>query len=240
MHYSLNKEEQARLKKAIAAVMALPFIDDLEDYIWEAVFAYTKRVELIDPLTSIRSKRLFDVIDTKNRIGWSGKAVQWPISNTPFEFELVIQRADIFKKAEALGFKTLTKDSKPADLGKALLKHWYQEKVEKDAQIQGVDDKRVCILIKSPDRNKYAYVEEDVAYYKPEELEWHWTDKTKTGLQGIRKADRFVAFRWYPNQKQLFERFRLTDKAFIFELSPKRLPLSETIDYISAKLDMSE
>ena len=239
MHYPLNDIEKDRLKKGISAVMALPFVDDLEDFIWEAVFAYTKDVTLVDPFTTIRSKRLFDVIDTEKRIGWSAKALQWAIPAIPCEFELVIQRADIFKKAEALGFPPLSKDSDPQQLGAALLQHWYVEKVEKDAQLQGVDDKRVCILVKARNRQKFAYVEEDVADYRADELTWRWTDESKTGLQGVRKSDGFIAFRWYPNQKQLFERFKLTDTAFVFELQPRRLQLTETIDYISEKLNNS-
>ena len=237
MHYPLNNLEKERLKKGISAIMSLPFVDDLEDYLWEAVFAYTKEVTLIDPFTTIRSKRLFDVVDTENRIGWSAKALQWPITTIPCEFELVIQRADIFKKAELLGFPPLTKESDPQQLGAALLKHWYVEKVEKDALLQGVDDGRVCILVKARNRQKFAYLEEDVADYRADELAWRWTDESKTGLQGVRRSDGFIAFRWYPNQKQLFERFRLTDSAFIFELQPQRLPLAETIDYISERLN---
>ena len=40
----------------------MPFVDDIEDYIWEAIFAYSKDIPPVDPLTNIRSKRLFDVV----------------------------------------------------------------------------------------------------------------------------------------------------------------------------------
>jgi hypothetical protein len=66
--YSLTPKEQKRLIDAIRAVFAIPFVDDIEDYILEAVFAYTKNIPFIDPLTNIRSKRLFDVVDTHSKL----------------------------------------------------------------------------------------------------------------------------------------------------------------------------
>jgi hypothetical protein len=236
MQYHLNEQQKERLKKGVSAMLSVPFIDDIEDFIWEAIFAYTKNISLIDPLTSIRSKRLFDIVDMENKIGWSAKALQWKI-NPPCEFELVIQRADIFKKANELGFNSLDKNSSVDDLGKALLKHWYGCKVLADAEFQDVNDKRVCILLKTKDRKKYAYFEEDIKIYNSEELNWRWTDDSKTGLQGIRRSDGFVVFRWYPNQKQLFERFNLKDESFIFTLEPSRLSLDDTINLISNHLN---
>ncbi|GAB4415199.1 MAG: hypothetical protein Fur0044_10230 [Anaerolineae bacterium] len=101
--YSLNDEEKKRLAEGIRAAFAIPFIDDVEDFIWEAIFAYAKGIETTDPLKNIRSKRLFDVIDKERKIGWSVKAVQRAIY-LPCDHEVVIQRADIFKKAIRLGF----------------------------------------------------------------------------------------------------------------------------------------
>ena len=236
MMYELQKQEKNRLIKAVNAVLSIPFIDDLEDYIWEAVFCYMKGLPLVDPLTSIRSKQLFDVVDDKNKIGWSAKALQWTIG-PEIEFELVIQRADIVKKGKSLGFKNLTRNSSPEVLGEALLRHWFIEKVNKDAEHQGVNDKRVCVLLKSKDRKKFAYFEETLREYKPLELTWHWTDKTKTGLQGKRKSDDFCVFRWYPNQTQLFERFVLPQDTFIFKLEPRRLGVKETVELLSGRLD---
>jgi hypothetical protein len=148
---------------------------------------------------------------------------------------LVIQRADVFKKRVALGFPSLTKSSPPDLIGQALLKHW-QEKVEEDALIQKVNDKRVCILIKSVDNKKFAYFEEELAIYKPKDLTWKWTDATKTGLQGIRKSDNFCVYRWYPNQKQFFERFKFEKGNFIFEIEPTRIGLNEIINLLNQKI----
>lgn len=234
MKYPLSNSEKVRLLRAMTAVFSIPFIDDVEDYIWEAVFCYTKKVTLTDPLTAIRSKRLFDVIDTAKQIGWSAKALQCTILPGS-EFEIVIQRSDIFKKAKELGFRTLTKSSPPETLGSALYKHWYETKVRSDAVIQGVKDKRVCILLKSHDRKQFAYVEDDIAEYKENELEWRWTDSSKTGLQGTHKATGWLAFRWYPNQKQLFERFKIPKDVFTFPLNPTRLSLDSVIDSLLQK-----
>lgn len=231
MHYQLSVVEKERLVKAVNNVLSIPFIDDLEDFIWEAVFSYAKGLTLIDPLISIRSKRLFDVVDEKTKIGWSAKAVQWPIK-IPGSLELVIQRADIFKKAEALGFPPLDKNSDPNLLGQALMKHWMQEKVVKDAVHQGVTDKRVCILIKSRNRKKFVYLEESLTEYLSDDIEWHWSDETKTGLQGTKKKDGTLVFRWYPNQKQLFERFTIPEDSFVFELDPKRMTMSHAIEVL--------
>lgn len=234
--YNLTNSQKKRLTDGIRVALAIPFIDDIEDFIWEAIFAYAKDIPIIDPLTNIRSKHLFDVVNERQKIGWSIKAVQRAI-NLPCEFEVVIQRADIFKKAEQLGFNSLTLNSPTEQLGSALLKHWYDEKVSKDAQFQGVEDKRVCILLKSPDRRTYAYFEEQLAEYHNEDLKWEWTNETKTGLQARLRKDNLLVFRWYPNQKHLFERFTLPENAYTFNIEPERLLTSDIVALLLAKLE---
>lgn len=236
--YLLNDEELLRLKKGITAAFATPFVDDIEDYVWEAIFSYVKHLPLVDPLTSTRNKRLFDVIDHKTGVGWSAKALRMNL-NSMGEFELVIQRADILKKRLLLGLPDLSLASPPQELGLALLKHWYT-KVYQDAELQNVQHKRVCILLKSRNLKRFALYEEDLAEYQPDELIWNWTDYTQTGLQGIRSRDGFCVFRWYPNQKQLFERFRLTENTPILELNPRRLPLAPVVDLLVDTLNRLE
>lgn len=233
---TLNNDEKKRLKKAIAAIYAIPFVDDIEDFIWEAVFAYTKNVPLVDPLINTRKKLLFDVTDSVNQIGWSIKASQHAIS-LPFSFEVVIQRADIFKKANALGFDNLTIDSPTQELGAALLKHWYEGKVDKDAKTQNVTDKRICVLLKSIDRTEYVYYEDKLRVYKNKDLIWTWTDETKTGLQARRKKDKVLVFRWYPNQKQFFERFALPKNAYSFSIDPVRLVANDVVQILLEALE---
>jgi hypothetical protein len=223
------------LLMGLSATFALPFVNDIEDFIWEAIFAYMKDIPIVDPLTNIRSKRLFDVVDERRKIGWSIKSVQ-RIINLPCEFEVVIQRADIFKKAKQLGFEELTLDSPTERLGAALLKHWYEEKVRKDTQFQGVEDERVSILLKSPNRKEYAYFEERLAEYRHDELRWEWTNETKTGLQAKRDRDDILVFRWYPNQKQFFERFALPESVYTFSIEPKRLSTGDVVSLLLAEL----
>ncbi|MCX5796787.1 MAG: hypothetical protein NTY77_14930 [Elusimicrobia bacterium] len=230
----LSGDERRRLISGIRAAIAVPFVDDIEDYIWEAIFAYAYNLPLIDPLTNTRAKLLFDVVHSKKKIGWSCKALQWPI--TPGgEFELVIQRADIFKKACALGFGTLDTNSSCAVLGRAVLKHWHS-KVHSDAATQGVRNKRIAVLLKSDDRTKYAIYEDLLVEYAPTDLEWSWTNQSKAGLQGRRKKDNFCVYRWHPNQKQFFERFRLPANAPVIEIKPQRLPLKMVVDLLVSRL----
>ena len=232
--YDLTEVQKQLLTKGVRAALSIPLIDSLEDFIWEGIFCYTKQIDFVDPLLGIRSKRLFDVVDNINKIGWSAKAIQWNMKEGS-EFELVIQRADIFKKRVALGFPTIDMNSPPNDIGAALLRHW-KIKVSEDATIQKVSDKRVCILIKNVTNTKFAYFEDELKIYTPYELSWKWTDGTKTGLQGIRKSDNFCIYRWYPNQKQFFERFKFEKGNFIFEIEPKRIGLNEVIDLLNKKI----
>ncbi len=55
--FQLNQFEQLRLVKGITATIAIPFIDSIEDFIWEGIFCYTKEIPLVDPTKNIRSKR---------------------------------------------------------------------------------------------------------------------------------------------------------------------------------------
>ncbi|CAA0203404.1 conserved hypothetical protein [Tenacibaculum maritimum] len=231
--YQLSDSQIEQLKTGIKSSLSIPLIDSLEDFIWEAIFCYAKGVELVDPLFTLRKKLLFDVVDKPSKIGWSAKSLQCNIYEN-CEFELVIQRADIFKKQKELGFDNLTKETDPNTLGEALLVHWHKKVIE-DAKVQEVEDFRVCVLLKTSDNTKYAYFEEDLALYSKDDLYWRWTNDTKTGLQGVRKSDDFVVYRWYPNQKQFFERFKLYDNASIINLEIERKSMEELINLLGFK-----
>lgn len=234
--YQLLEIEKHRLVDGIQAAYAIPFIHDITDFVWEAVFSYMKNIPVVDPLKNTRKKLLYDIVDPSRRVGWSAKAIQKPLS-FPLSLELVIQRADIFKKATALNFDSLNVNTPPHVLGEALLRHWYL-KVENDAATQDVVEKRLCILVKSVDRRRYAYFEEDIVIYDPKDLYWQWTDNSQTGLQGVRKVDERIVFRWYPNQKQFFERFDLfEEKTFAFTLEPVRLPPDEVVSLLLNSLN---
>lgn len=236
--YYLSEEEIQRLKAGLQAAFSIPFIDDVEDYVWEAVFAYCKNIPLVDPLFNTRTKQLFDIFDSRNptgNIGWSAKTLLWNL--TPgCEFELVIQRADIFDKARKLGFDFLNVDSEPKNLGAALLRHWYG-KVDADAKKQQVIGRRVAILLKSKDYKSFACYEDDLPMYGEDEIVWRWATEERKGLHGIRYSDGFCVFKWYKNQKQLFERFKLPNDVSIFELQPTRLLLPEVVQLLLQRLN---
>ena len=232
MQYFLTEEEMTRMINGLRAASSVPFIDDIEDYVVEAILEYAKGIDGIDPFTNIRSKKLYDVVDSRTKIGYSVKSLKWAFrENSETEFELVIQRADIFKKANALGFDHLDINTDPQTLGAALLEHW-RIKVEDDAISQGVDSKRIFVLLKSKNNQKFAFFEEDIRLYTPDEITWKWTDETKTGLQGIRNEDQMCVYRWYPNQKQFFERFILPANIQSISLSPKRLAKAQVVDIL--------
>lgn len=227
--YSLTEQQELCLKKGLRAAISIPIIDSIEDFIWESIFCYIKGIPYVDPFNNIRSKKLYDVVDVKNRIGWSAKGLQ--VNNFEGEFELVIQRADVIKKSTDLGFPKLSLESNPNTIGQALLKHW-QKKIKEDAIAQNVVDKRICILLKNKDCTRFAYVEESIALYNNDELYWEWADKNKAGLKGIRKSDNFCVYKWYHNQTQFFERFKFAKDIKVFDIPLIRLDLSEFIELI--------
>lgn len=236
MQYYLSENELSRIKSALKTAIAIPFIDDIEDYILEAIWEYTKNINGTDPFYHTRSKKLYDVVDTYSHTGWSVKSIQWSFYDL-CQFELVIQRADVFKKADTLGFPPLNKNSDPNLIGSALLAHW-RSKVEADALSQNVTSKRILILLKSTDKRHFALLEEDIRLYTPDEILWQWTNSAKNGLQGIRKSDHMCIYRWYPSQKQFFERFVLPTSAQKIDLTPLRLTKAQLIDILHPYLEV--
>ena len=181
----------------------------------------------------IRQKKLFDLVDKNRRIGWSAKALQTNVQRGG-DFEVVIQRSDIFKKSADLGFPPLSVESKPALLGKALMTHWLDHKIKKDMATQGVSDARVCILLKSKNRKTYTFVEQPLEQIPASEMEWRWTNKDKSGLQGWYKDH--LKYRWYHGQTQFFEVFKVPEDAPVISLEPRRIPLAKVIDVLHNEL----
>lgn len=235
MRYFLSNEEITRFTEALQTTIAIPFIDDIEDYIVEAIWEYAKKIDGIDPFYNIRSKKLYDVVDDKHHIGWSVKSLQWAFYDN-CEFELVIQRADVYKKATDLGFEPLNSNSDPNRIGAALLKHW-QTKVNNDALDQGISSKRIMILLKTEDKKHYSIFEEDIVQYSPEELYWEWTNTKKNGLKGFRRSDNMCVYRWYPSQKQFFERFVLPIGTQKIDIKPIRLQKDQVVDIVLPYLE---
>src|SRR5450759_3445225 len=122
--FSLTKSEKTRLRNGLQAAFEIPIIDDVEDYVWEAVFHYVKNIPLKNPITQGRTKELFDAVAPDGR-GWSLKTLLCSNQDVGSNFEFIIQRADIFKKAVNLGFAAgLHANSVTDDLGKAIVRHW--------------------------------------------------------------------------------------------------------------------
>ena len=92
-------------------------------------------------------------------------------------------------------------------------------------------------MLKSKNRKNYVYLEEKLIEYKENDLKWDWTDETKTGLQARRIKDNVLVFRWYPNQKQFFERFIFPKDAYKFCIEPKRLVADDVVEILLAKLE---
>ena len=100
-------------------------------------------------------------------------------------------------------------------------------KIEEDMERQGVREGRIAVLLKSTNHQQYAYLEQSLVQYQIADLLWTWTDETQTGLQARRVLDDTVVFRWYPNQKQLFESFTLPSETFRFLVNPSRLVVED-------------
>ncbi|MCI0477102.1 MAG: hypothetical protein L0Y55_12705, partial [Anaerolineales bacterium] len=181
--------------------------------------------------SDLRKKLLFDAVSANDGIGWSLKAVQkTPIVGSTFE--VVIQRADVMKKRVALGFPKLSLDSPTRTIGAAVLKHW-QDKMRADSRFQKVTRPRIAILLKSRNHQQYALLEQDIARYSNDELSWSWTDKQHNGLQAKHSGTNSVVYRWYPNQKQLFEVFTLAEKSFRFEVASARVDPAQFVDLLT-------
>lgn len=218
--------------------ISIPFIDDIEDFIVESIWEYTKNIDGPDPFFNIRSKKLYDVVDVINKIGWSIKSIQWDFF-PGCEFELVIQRADVYKKAQELGFDEINENSDPNLIGNALLKHWTK-KVCSDADTQSVDSRRIMVLLKTENKKKFAIYENDIILYNENDLYWEWTNNNKNGLKGLIKNGGKCIYRWYPSQKQLFERFVLPKNVLQFSIVPHRLTKDCVVEVLLPYIEGSQ
>jgi hypothetical protein len=176
-------------------------------------------------------------VDRSRKRGWSAKTLKWKIEPGA-ELELVIQRADVFDKAEDLGFPGLSTKSKPGEIGAAVLKHWGR-KIAKDMAKQGVTHARTAILLKSDDRKTFYLYEHKLHVYNARELRWSWATADKKGLKGVLKANDFNVFKFYPNQKQLFERYALPDKLEAFTIDRRQLEAERVVQLLLAELEKS-
>lgn len=227
----MTSAESDRLQRAIAGCLVNPFVDDILDFNWEAVWHYCKGLPIPDPLASTRRKHLHDAIDATKGIGWSLKTQQIGCGIADCRsYAVVIARADVFGKAKSLGFRRLDRRSNPVDIGTAILKLWA-DKVATDRAAQGVRESRVATLLKPPKRTEFGVHETALNVRKPKEIRWVWAKKSAKGLWGLDNTGKQV-YRWYPSGGQLFEVFQVPKEVVILNLKWKRL----AADAVLAKL----
>ncbi len=220
MEFSLEN-----LVLALEVCYSIPIIDDVEDFVWEAVWAHLNGVGAPDPLR--RHKLLFDVVDNSSKIGWSAKTLVWAFE-VAAQCEFVIQRADVFKKADELGFGHLDRDSDPELIGEAIRIHWLR-KVQEDSVAQSVSTRKIAILLKDRQRRRFGVIEEELEVPDKDELIWAWTNESKTGLQGRSSTDGQLKYRWYANQKQLFEVLPLSKDLEVISIAPKQYTIEDLL-----------
>lgn len=231
--YRLSGAEKTRLTAGLEAGFTVPIIDDVEDYVWEAIFHHVKGIDIPDPITEGRTKRLFDAVTPDGR-GWSLKTVVWAHREVGAPVEFVIQRADIFAKAAQLGYLSgLSATSEVEHLGAALIEHWNQ-KYKLDSGVQGVKDARLAILLKDVTRKKFTYIELEYPPLSPEDYTWSWSRKGGRGLKGHK--DGKVRFKWYYGQKQLFEVIAIPPEAYSFALNWRRATLRDFVNKVGLTL----
>lgn len=231
----LTTKEIEKLRKVIIATTATPIVGSIEDYSWEAIFHYVKGISLSDPALG-RSKLLHDAVDIQTQVGWSLKSLQLRNLNTGASFSFVIQRADVVKKANGLGFPGLTEKSPESELGNAIIEHWNQ-KILLDQSRQGVTESKEGILLKNPQGNEYIYTEYSIEPLDPNQFSWSWTVDRKTGKRGAGLQGSVggqTVLIWYKNQKQLFRVRTIPPEPIKIAIERKRLTLHEYVEAITA------
>lgn len=229
----LTDEEIERLRQSIIATVASPLIGSIEDYAWEAIFHYVKNLPLSDPASG-RSKLLYDAVDIATGTGWSLKSLQLSSLAVGATFLFVIQRADVIKKADKLGFPGLTEKSSPQDLGAAIIQHW-NEKIMTSCLVQGVTNSYEGILLKTIRGNEYVYCEYPLYLLESTAFSWAWTVDRSTRKQGVGlqgTVARRTELVWYKNQKQLFRAKIIPPSAVRVTIERTRLTLNRYVETI--------
>ncbi|BAZ30305.1 hypothetical protein NIES4074_27610 [Cylindrospermum sp. NIES-4074] len=213
-----------RLRQAILATVASPVIGSIEDYAWEAIFHFVKDIPLADPALG-RSKLLYDAVSFVTKTGWSLKSLQLSNLTVGNTFFFVIQRADIIRKADLLGFPGLTELSSPGELGTAIIQHW-NEKIITSRSSQDVVNSYEGILLKTIRGNEYIYCEYPLHPLDPTSFTWAWTVDRKTGKSGVGLQGSIAGkteLVWYKNQKQLFRARTIPPQAVQINIERVRL-----------------
>ncbi|MEA5593676.1 hypothetical protein [Rivularia sp. UHCC 0363] len=234
----LTNEEIERLKQGIIATIASPVIGSIEDYAWEAIFHYVKNLPMLDPASG-RSKLLYDAVDRENAIGWSLKSLQKSNLLVGSSFLFVIQRADVIKKADLLGFPGLTEKSSPQEIGADVIKHW-NEKIITSRLAQAVRTSYEGILLKTIKGIEYVYCEYPLEPLQADTFSWNWTTNKNTGklgagLQGSIAGN--IELVWYKNQKQLFRARTIPEQSVRINVKRYRLNPAKYVETILSSLE---
>jgi hypothetical protein len=99
------------------------------------------------PLWDVASFSMM-LLNLVTKTGWSLKFLQLNSLNFTNSFLFVIQRADFIKKAVQLGFSGLTEQSLPNELGSAIIQHWNEKIILRQAA-QSVVNSYEGILLKT-------------------------------------------------------------------------------------------
>lgn len=207
------------IKENVEVILSMPFAGKLNGDNWEYLVS-----DAYD-IFHIPTKLLYDVVDLETGIGRSVKTIRGSVA-IGARVEPIIARADVFGKANELGYDDLSANDHPQYIGNSLIRFW-NDKVENHADLLGIKTRKISVLVKSDDLTHFAYFEKSIDRYEEDDFTWKWTDEEKVGLQGKRKDTDYWKFKWNPKYMQLFERWLIPKDAYIFEVKVKHLTMKE-------------
>lgn len=219
--YKLTQEEKARLIKGIQAFTIIGS-GDINGYHWEDIFSYVKSIP-----KAKNGMQLYDIINIEEKIGWSAKTVA-------INFNEIIPGSTIvvnIQHSDILTYSTnLSRESSVELLGEALLHNWNINKIQKSSNLKNIVSPRLCMLVRSKNRNKFAYYESDLEVYSASEIAWSWVDETKMRLVGVRITDGVTKYAWNPNHGHFYEYFTLPMNLEVFSITPNIITTEELIN----------
>jgi hypothetical protein len=213
----MTNEFKQNIKDYVQVILSMPFAGKLNGENWEYLVSDAYGI------THIPTKLLYDVVDLKNSIGRSVKTIRGPVAHGA-RVEPIIARADIYSKANELGYDDLSDKDHPQYLGNALIRFW-NGKMTDHADLLGIKTKKISMLVKSFDLTQFAYFEKDLEPYYEDNFVWKWTDERRVSLIGTPKGKDYWKFKWTPKGQQLFERWLIPKNAYLFEVSPHHLTM---------------
>jgi hypothetical protein len=215
---AMTDEFKKNIKDYVEIILSMPFAGKLNGESWEYLVSYAYNVP------HVPTKLLYDVVDLKNLIGRSVKTIRGNVV-LGGRVEPIIARADIYSKAQELGYDELSDKDHPQYLGNALIRFW-NDKIQSHADLLGIKTKKISMLVKSFELTEFAYFEKDLESYEEDNFTWRWTNEQRVGLLGFPKDKDYWKFKWNPKYKQLFERWLIPRDAYIFEVAPRHLSMS--------------